>query len=165
MQSAPLKALWCVLRRQEIFSNVRHYIPLAVTMVLSRSRQGRRADDEVSLTSPNLVNSHHTVERCLDRAPGNRGHSHPTGSLFGLRRRETRFSGAETKAPETAPEISLTDCRDKMRARIPANSGLFELNREISGCASSGNSHPTEKSLFGLGGLELLTKRLLPRHE
>src|SRR5207302_3578950 len=38
------------------------------------------------------------------------------------------------KGAETAPEIPSTHCRDKMRARIPASSGLFALNREISVC-------------------------------
>ena len=40
-----------------------------------------------------------------------------------------RFPTVETgvgrDGPETAPEISSTDCRDKMRARIPASSGAF----------------------------------------
>jgi hypothetical protein len=36
------------------------------------------------------------------------------------------------KGPKTTPEIQSTACRDKMRARIPANSGLFTKNREIS---------------------------------
>ena len=39
------------------------------------------------------------------------------------------------KGSERALEIQSTDCRDKMRARIAASSGLFALNREISGCA------------------------------
>jgi hypothetical protein len=39
------------------------------------------------------------------------------------------------KGAETAPEIQSTACRDKMRARIPASSGLFAMNREISVCA------------------------------
>ena len=36
------------------------------------------------------------------------------------------------KGAETAPEIQSTARRDKMRARIPASSGLFAMNREIS---------------------------------
>jgi hypothetical protein len=36
------------------------------------------------------------------------------------------------KGAETAPEIQSTACRDKMRARIPASSGLFATNRKIS---------------------------------
>jgi hypothetical protein len=36
------------------------------------------------------------------------------------------------KRPKTTPEIQSTACRDKMRARISANSGLFTKNREIS---------------------------------
>ena len=38
------------------------------------------------------------------------------------------------KGPERALEVQLTVCRDKMRARIPASSGLFTSNREISVC-------------------------------
>jgi hypothetical protein len=44
------------------------------------------------------------------------------------------FQGRD-KDPETAPAIQWADCRDKMRARIAASSGLFALNREISVCA------------------------------
>src|ERR1700720_4649295 len=44
------------------------------------------------------------------------------------------FQGRD-KDPETAPAIQGADCRDKMRARIAAGSGLFALNREISVCA------------------------------
>jgi hypothetical protein len=38
------------------------------------------------------------------------------------------------KGRERALEIQSTDCGDKTRARIPASSGLFALNREISVC-------------------------------
>jgi hypothetical protein len=38
------------------------------------------------------------------------------------------------KGAETVPKIRSTASRDKMRARIPANSGLFAKNREISVC-------------------------------
>jgi hypothetical protein len=65
------------------------------------------------------------------------------------------FQGRD-KDPETLPSIQSADCRDKMRARIAANSGRFALNREIPVCAGLRG---------GLGGLELLTKRLLPRRE
>jgi hypothetical protein len=44
------------------------------------------------------------------------------------------FQGRD-KDPETAPAIQWAECRDKMRARIAASSGLFALNREISICA------------------------------
>jgi hypothetical protein len=43
------------------------------------------------------------------------------------------FQGRD-KDPETGPAIQSADCRDKMRARIAASSGLFALNREISVC-------------------------------
>jgi hypothetical protein len=43
------------------------------------------------------------------------------------------FQGRD-KDPETAPAIQWADCRDKMRARTAASSGLFALNREISVC-------------------------------
>src|SRR4029077_10736980 len=43
------------------------------------------------------------------------------------------FQGRD-KDPETAPAIQWADCRDKMRARPAAMSGLFALNREISVC-------------------------------
>ena len=39
--------------------------------------------------------------------------------------RETQFCRAETKAPKRPWKSKPTACRDKMRARIPANSGLF----------------------------------------
>jgi hypothetical protein len=39
---------------------------------------------------------------------------------------------SETKAPKRPLKSQSTACRDKMRARIPANSGLFTKNREIS---------------------------------
>jgi hypothetical protein len=38
------------------------------------------------------------------------------------------------KGPERALEVQSAVCRDKMRARIPAGSGLFTPNREISVC-------------------------------
>jgi hypothetical protein len=62
-------------------------------------------------------------------------HSNRVSTNASLRRRETQFSRAETKTSETAPAIQWADCRDKMRARIAASSGLFALNREISVCA------------------------------
>jgi Protein of unknown function (DUF2924) len=40
----------------------------------------------------------------------------------------------ESKCLLEALEVQLTVCRDKMRARIPASSGLFTPNREISVC-------------------------------
>jgi hypothetical protein len=43
------------------------------------------------------------------------------------------FQGRD-KDPETAPAIQWADCRDKMRARTAASSGLLALNREISVC-------------------------------
>jgi hypothetical protein len=61
-------------------------------------------------------------------------HSNRVSTNTNLCPRETRFCAAETKAPERALEVQLTVCRDKMRARIPASSGLFTSNREISVC-------------------------------
>ena len=57
-----------------------------------------------------------------------------------LRQHRSPLSGnailrCRDKGAETAPQIHSTECRDKMRAGIPASSGLFALNREISGCA------------------------------
>jgi hypothetical protein len=49
----------------------------------------------------------------------------------GISRASARCQGRD-KDPETAPAIQWADCRDKMRARIAASSGLFALNREIS---------------------------------
>jgi hypothetical protein len=46
--------------------------------------------------------------------------------------RETRFYEAEIRCAETTPEVLPIACRDKMRARIPASSGLFATSREIS---------------------------------
>jgi hypothetical protein len=56
-----------------------------------------------------------------------------------LRQYRSRLSGnailrSRDKAAETAPEIQSRDRRDKMRARIPASSGLFATSREISVC-------------------------------
>jgi hypothetical protein len=56
------------------------------------------------------------------------------------------FQGRD-KDPETAPAIQWADCRDKMRARIAASSGLFALNREISVCAGlRGGAERTQTS-------------------
>jgi hypothetical protein len=43
---------------------------------------------------------------------------------------------ADSRSPsrDTTPQIQSTACRDKMRARIPASSGLFATSREISVC-------------------------------
>jgi hypothetical protein len=45
------------------------------------------------------------------------------------------ISRGRDKGPKTTPEIQSTACKDKTRARIPASSGLFALNQEISVCA------------------------------
>ena len=54
-----------------------------------------------------------------------------------LRQHRSPLSGnailrGRDEGAETAREIQSTACRDKMRARIPASSGLFAMNREIS---------------------------------
>jgi hypothetical protein len=56
-----------------------------------------------------------------------------------LRQHRSPLSGnailrGRDKGAETAPQIQLTDRRDKMRARIPAGAGQFAMNREISVC-------------------------------
>ena len=58
------------------------------------------------------------------------------------------------KGAETAPEIQSTACRDKMRAQIPASSGLFAMNREISvrlrlrgGAERNSNCVPSTQSI------------------
>jgi hypothetical protein len=43
------------------------------------------------------------------------------------------FAGRD-KGAETATDTQSPACRDKMRRRIPASSGLFAMNREISVC-------------------------------
>jgi hypothetical protein len=57
-------------------------------------------------------------------------------SRTGLWRTKSLFPGngilqGRDKGPKTTPEIQSTACRDKMRARIPANSGLFATSREL----------------------------------
>jgi hypothetical protein len=47
------------------------------------------------------------------------------GGLLVISRRETQFFQGRDKDPETAPAIQWADCRDKMRARIPASSGAI----------------------------------------
>ena len=70
--------------------------------------------------------------------------------------RETRFCGAETKAP---------------KRHVKSNRQLAETKCAHESPPVRGYSQRAGKSLFardcvvGLGGLELLTKRLLPRHE
>jgi hypothetical protein len=46
------------------------------------------------------------------------------------------------KGPKTTPEIQSTACRDKTRARISANSGLFTKNRVNSQIAASAPKAP-----------------------
>jgi hypothetical protein len=98
------------------------------------ARHGRR--------SPHRLAARMVEPRCLafrrtDPAfePSLRQHRSPLSGNAILRGR----AGAET-----APEIQSTACRDKMRARIPAGSGLFAMNREISVCVrlhGGGRSH------------------------
>jgi hypothetical protein len=85
----------------------------------------------------------------FDRAsylPDGRGNArcsafHPTDPAFepSLHQHKSLPAGnailrGRDKGPERALEVQLTVCRDKMRARIPASSGLFTPNREISVC-------------------------------
>ena len=63
------------------------------------------------------------------------------------------FSG-QRQRPETVPAIQSADCRDKMRARIAASSGLFALNRK---------SPFAQDGVVELGGLEPPTKRSLSK--
>jgi len=62
------------------------------------------------------------------------------------------FSG-QRQRPETVPAIQSADCRDKMRARIAASSGLFALNREISVCAGlrggAGRTRTSNQTVIG----------------
>jgi hypothetical protein len=61
--------------------------------------------------------------------------SNRVSAKFTLRCRETRFCGAETKAPKRPLKSNRQLAETKMRARVPASSGLFATNREFSVCA------------------------------
>ena len=88
------------------------------------ARHGRRSPHRLAAR---MVESRCLAFRRTDPAfePSLRQHRSPLSGNAILRGR----AGAET-----APEIQSTGCRDKMRARILAGSGLFAMNREISVC-------------------------------
>jgi len=58
--------------------------------------------------------------------------------------------GAENAAVRSLPHEKR--CRDRMRARIPASSGLFAMNREISVCARLRGIDLVRESLKKLKG-------------
>jgi hypothetical protein len=107
-----------------------------------RFQSGRHRRAGVSLWPPSSRTERCKVARGESAGTAQRRPCDGSERIFGgpsLGQNPSRLSGnailrGRDRCAETTPEVLPIACRDKMRARIPASSGLFATSREISVC-------------------------------